>query len=164
MGFADAGCGWVAQPHSYGIVYRSWTVVRTDAGLSESFQVKVSLHQGSVLSPLLFAAVMDLVSSEARSGLPSELLYADDLVIMALTMEQLGRRVAEWRASLLDKGLKVNAEKSKVMVGSSVGKIIVNSGKWPCGVCGKGVQANTVQCTVCKKWIHKRCSGVRGDL
>ena len=67
------------------------TIVRTDAGLSESFEVKVGLHQGSVLSPLLFAAVMDVVSSEARSGLPSELLYADDLVIMAPTMEQLGR-------------------------------------------------------------------------
>ena len=48
---------------------------------------------------------------------PSELLYADDLVLMAPTMEQLGRRVSEWRASLLDKGLKVNAGKSKVMVG-----------------------------------------------
>ena len=126
------------------------TIVRTDAGLSENFEVKVGLHQGSVLSPLLFAAVMDVVSSEARSGLPSELLYADDLVIMAPTMEQLGRRVADWRASLLGKGLKVNA---KVMVGSSGGKMIVNSGKWPCGVCGKGVQANSVQCTVCKKWI-----------
>ena len=94
---------------------------------------------------------MDVVSSDARSGLPSELLYADDLVIMAPTMEQLGRRVAELRASLLDKGLKVNAGKSKVIVGSSVGKMIVNSGKWPCGVCEKGVQANSVQCTVCKK-------------
>ena len=66
------------------------TVVRTDAELSESFEVKVGLHQGSVLSPLLFAAVMDVVSSEARSGLPSELLYAEDLVLMAPTMEQLG--------------------------------------------------------------------------
>ena len=63
------------------------TVVTTDAGLSESFEVKVGLHQGSVLSPLLFAAAMDVVSSEARSGLPSELLSADDLVIMAPTME-----------------------------------------------------------------------------
>ena len=101
---------------------------------------------------------MDVVSSEARSGLPSELLYADDLVIMASTMVQLDRHVTEWRASLLNKGLKVNAEKSKVMVGSSDGKIVVNYGKWPCGVCGKGVQANSVQCTVCKKWIHKWCS------
>ena len=65
-------------------------VVRTDAGLSENFEVKVGLHQGSVLCPLLFAAVIDVVSSEARSVLPSELLYADDLVIMAPTMEPLG--------------------------------------------------------------------------
>ena len=79
------------------------TVVRTDAGVSESFEVKVGLHKGSVLSPLLFAAVMDVVSSGARSGVPSELLYANDLVIMAPTMEQLGRRVADWRASLFGK-------------------------------------------------------------
>ena len=50
------------------------------------------------------------------------------------------------------------------MVGSSGGTIIVKSGKCPCGVCGKGVQANSVPCTVCIKWIHKRCSCVRGDL
>ena len=94
--------------------------------------MKVGLHQGSVLSLLLFTAVMDVVSSEARSGLPSELLYADDLVLMAPTMEKLGRRVAEWRASLLVRGQKVNAGKSKMMVGSSGGKMSVNSGKWPC--------------------------------
>ena len=46
------------------------TVVKTDAGLSKSFDVKVGLHQGSVMSPLLFAVVMDVVSSDARSGLP----------------------------------------------------------------------------------------------
>ena len=40
-----------------------------------------------------------------------------------------------------------------------MGKTIVNSGKWPCGVGGKGVQANSVQCTLCKKLIHKWCSG-----
>ena len=32
-----------------------FTVIKTDAGLCESFVVKVGLHQGSVLSPLLFA-------------------------------------------------------------------------------------------------------------
>ena len=69
------------------------TVVRTDAGPSEIFEVNVGLHQGSVLGPLLFAAVMDVVSSEVRSGLPSELLYANDLIIMTPTMEQLGRRL-----------------------------------------------------------------------
>ena len=91
--------------------------------------MKVGLHQGSLLNPLLFAAVMDVVSSEARSGLPSELLYADDLVHMAPTIEQLGRCVTNWRATVLVKGLKVNAGKSKVMVGRSGGKMIRNSGK-----------------------------------
>ena len=36
----------------------------------------------------------------------------------------------------------MNAGKSKVMLDSSDGKIIVNSGGWPCGVCGKWVRAN----------------------
>ena len=121
------------------------TVVKTDAGLSESFEVWVGLHQGSVLSPLLFADVMDVVSSEARNVLPSELMYAGDLVLMAPIMEQLGRCVAEWRGSLLDRGSKVTSGMSTVMVGSSGGKLIVNSRKWSCGVCGKGVQSNSVQ-------------------
>ena len=69
---------------------------------------------------------MDVVSSEARSTLHSELLYADGLVIMAPSMKQLGRRVAEWRASLLDRGLKVNAGKSKVRVRSSGRRMIAN--------------------------------------
>ena len=44
----------------------------------------------------------------------------------------------------------MNAGKLKAVVGGSGKKMIVNSGKWPCGDCGKGVQANSVQCTVCK--------------
>ena len=40
---------------------------------------------------------------------------------MAPTMEQLGRHVTEWRASILDKGLKVNAGNTKMMVGISGG-------------------------------------------
>ena len=80
--------GWGRRPSSPPPAFYA-----SDAGLSESFEVKVGLHQGSVLSPLLFSAVMDVVSSEARSGLPSELLYADDQVIMAPTMEELDRRV-----------------------------------------------------------------------
>ena len=85
------------------------------------------------------------------SNIKGQFLYADELLLMAPTMEQLGRHVAECRASIIDKTLKVNTGNIKVMVGSSGGKKIVNSGKWPGGVCGKGVQTTAVQCTVCKK-------------
>ena len=43
---------------------------------------KASMHQGPVLSPLLFGVVMDVIPHEARSGIPSEWMYADDLVLM----------------------------------------------------------------------------------
>ena len=46
----------------------------------------------------------------------------------------------------------MNAGKSKVMVGSSGGKMIVNSGKWPCGVYGE----RSARCTVrCDGTIHE---------
>ena len=37
----------------------------------------------------------------------------------------------------------------------------VQSGRYPCGVCGRGVGANSIQCVVCNKWCHKRCSELR---
>jgi len=38
------------------------TVVRTTEGDSKAFNVKVGLHQGSVLSSLLFVIVMEIIS------------------------------------------------------------------------------------------------------
>ena len=57
--------------------------------------LKVAMHQGSVLSPLLVGVVIDVIPREARSGIPSKWLYDDDLVLMAPRMEQIGRRVTE---------------------------------------------------------------------
>ena len=49
-----------------------------------SVYLKVVMHQGFVLSPLFFGVVMHIVHIEARSGIPSELLYANDLVLMVM--------------------------------------------------------------------------------
>ena len=40
------------------------TVVTTTEGDSKAFHVKVRLHQGSVLSPLLFVIVMEIITRE----------------------------------------------------------------------------------------------------
>ena len=65
------------------------TTVRTKQGSSEELKVKVGVHQGSVLSPLLFVAVMEVVTRKVREGLPWELLYADDLILVAQSIEEL---------------------------------------------------------------------------
>ena len=51
-------------------------------GYSEEFEMKVGVHQGSVLSPLLFNVVLEALSRMFCSGVPWEDLYADDLVII----------------------------------------------------------------------------------
>ena len=138
--------------------------MRTCVGDSESFPVKVGVHQGSVLSPLLFSIVIDQASKDCRSGLPWELLYADDLVLLDSSKESLVTRVKAWKEGLSSKSMKINALKSKIMHSSNTCSGTRLSGEWPCGVCGCGVGANLIKCTTCNMWIHKRCSGIRGSL
>ena len=69
--------------------------VRVGEGYSEEFEVKVGVHQGSVLSPLLFIIVLEALSREFRFGVPWEDLYADDLVIIAESLEECVRRRME---------------------------------------------------------------------
>ena len=64
------------------------TRVRVDSELSEEFEVKVGMHQGSVLSSFLFAVVVDVVAEFAREGVLSVLLYDDGLVLMRETFER----------------------------------------------------------------------------
>jgi len=45
------------------------TVVRTAYDNSKGFEVKVGMHQGSALSPLLFVIVMEAISREFRVAL-----------------------------------------------------------------------------------------------
>ena len=68
------------------------TRVRVGSAYSEEFEVKVDVRQRSVLSPLLFPIVVDVITENARRGVVNELLYANDLVLMSETMEDLKER------------------------------------------------------------------------
>ena len=76
----------------------------------------MGMHQGSGLSPLLFVIVMEAISREFRVALPWELLYADDLAVVAETEEQLIKRLNEWKDNVESKGMRVNMNKTKVMI------------------------------------------------
>jgi len=55
------------------------------------------MHQGSALSHLLFVIVMEALSRDFRVALPWELLYTDDLVAIAETVDDLIKRLNEWK-------------------------------------------------------------------
>jgi len=35
---------------------------------------------------------------------------------------------------------------------------------WPCGVCCRRVGNNSIQCIGCQKWVHRKCSGIKGIM
>ena len=96
--------------------------------------------------------------------MPVELLYADDLILMADSEESLRDKIVKSKSRLEAKGLKINTGKTMVMFSCSMKDKVEEKGKWPCGVCKNGVGNNSILCHGCKKWIHKRCSGVKGSL
>ena len=140
------------------------TTVRVNGRESKAFSVRMGVHQGSVLSPLLFIIVLEALSREFREGLPMELLYADDLVLVAETEELLMEKLCKWKRGMELKGLRVNISKTKVMR-CQVRLGQAKSGKYyPCGMCRQGVGDNSIKCVACHKWIHKRCNGISGRL
>ncbi|KAK3540640.1 hypothetical protein QTP70_034459, partial [Hemibagrus guttatus] len=87
---------------------RSRTVVRCAVGQTEEFNVEVGLHQGSALSPFLFAIVMDQLSEEVRQESPWTMMFADDIVICSESRQQVEENLERWRFALERRGMKVS--------------------------------------------------------
>ena len=135
--------------------------VRVGEGFSKEFEMKVGVYQGSVLSPLHFIIVLEALSREFRAGVPWEDLYADDLVIIADSLEECVRRLFIWKEAMEKKGLRVNAGKTKVMIYGTGLDLLQSSGEYPCPICCTGVGNNSIYCNGCKLWVHKKCSGLQ---
>ena len=71
--------------------------------------MNVGVHQGSVLSPLLFIIVLEALSRDFRTGVPWELLYADDLALIAESLEECIAKFEAWKSGMESKGRRVNS-------------------------------------------------------
>ena len=111
---------------------KSTTVAKHIGNESKAFIVRVGVHRGSLLGPLLFIIVLEALSRRFREGLPTELLYADDLALMAATRELLMEKLQKWWVGMEEKGIRVNVTKTKVIRNRKINDQIENSGKWPC--------------------------------
>ena len=65
------------------------------------------------------------------TGLPLELLYTDDLILMAESEESLRDKIVKWKSGLEAKGLKMNTGRTKVMFSCSMKDKLEEKGKWP---------------------------------
>ena len=91
-----------------------------------------------VLSPLLFILVLEALSQEFCTGVPWELLYADDLAVFADTLEECITKLKARKNGMENRGLKINMKKTKIMIAGAGLDMLRDSGAFPCAVCRSG--------------------------
>ncbi|KAL6554932.1 hypothetical protein OROGR_006190 [Orobanche gracilis] len=91
------------------------TSVRTSVGKTEEFPIQIGVHQGSALSPFLFAIVMDELTNSLQDGIPWCMLFADDIVLVDETKEGVETKLELWRRSLESRGFKLSRNKTEYL-------------------------------------------------
>ena len=139
--------------------------------------MKVVVHQVFCLSPLVFiTTVLEAFCQEFRTGWPLENLYADDLVIITESLRDMQQKLILWQTNMETNGLRVNMDKTKVLISRLGLDVLQKSVKDQCGVCLKGVGTNYIFCSFVSfestrnavvslsGWSLMPASGVNGAL
>ncbi|KAI3366340.1 hypothetical protein L3Q82_000504 [Scortum barcoo] len=103
---------------------RSRSLVRIAGSKSDLFPVHVGLRQGCPLSPVLFIIFMDRISrrSQGPEGVRfgnhriSSLLFADDVVLLASSSQDLQHVLERFAAECEAAGMRISTSKSEAMV------------------------------------------------
>ena len=82
---------------------------------TESFKVKVGLHQESGFSAFLFAVIMNRLTNKVKGKPPWTMLFADDIVVCEETREEVERRLQCWRYAWKRRGMKISRSKTKYL-------------------------------------------------
>ena len=96
------------------------TTVRSAAELTEEFKVGVGFHQGSALSPFLFAIIMGKLMKDIRKDAPWDMLFADHIVLLRQNHMELEDDLEILRNVLERRGLKVSRNKTEYMKAGDV--------------------------------------------
>lgn len=116
------------------IYNKAYAKVRSLTNYTEPFKINSGVLQGEVLSPILFSLFLnDLIIRLNTSGISdisfhdgtpiNILLYADDAVILADSTVNLNKKLRILERYCSDHKLKVNINKTKVMVFRKGGKL-----------------------------------------
>ncbi|KAL2947084.1 hypothetical protein AAZX31_20G050700 [Glycine max] len=91
------------------------TSVRTQGGESDDFPITIGLHQGSTLSSYLFTLILDVLTEQIQEIAPRCMLFADDIVLLGESREELNERLETWRRALETHGFRLSRSKSEYM-------------------------------------------------
>ena len=85
--------------------------VRNSVRLTEDFEMRAGLLQGSALSPFLLDIIMDMLRKGVRKDTPWDIMYAGNIVLGQENKEELEVSVERWRKVIEERGLKVSKER-----------------------------------------------------
>jgi hypothetical protein len=72
-------------------------------------------HQGSALSPYLFALLMDEIIRDIQCGIPWCMLFVDDVVLVDESRTGVDQKLKLWRRTLEAKGFRLSRPKTEYM-------------------------------------------------
>jgi hypothetical protein len=90
------------------------TSVRTTDSDTNVFPINIGLHQGSALSPYLFALLIDEITRDIQEDIPWCMLFADDVVLVDESREGVYIKLELWR-TLESKGFRISRTETKYM-------------------------------------------------
>ena len=89
--------------------------VRTTCGETREFPVTIGLHQGSSISPYLFALIMDELTAHFQEEVPWCILFVDDIVLVDESRDGLDAKLERQKEALESKGFKISCTKTEYM-------------------------------------------------
>ena len=113
---------------------------------------------------MVFIIVLEVLSREFCTSCLWEVLYADDLTLIATTLDLFMEKLKLWKDDMENKGLDVNMRKTIVMICGKGFDTTKLSGKYPCSIYRRGVWVNSIFCTGYDAWVQKKCSGIKVRL
>jgi Reverse transcriptase (RNA-dependent DNA polymerase) len=91
------------------------TCVRACDDESDTFSIKIGLHQGSALSPYVFTLVMNEITKDIQEDNPWCILFADDLVLIDESRIGVNQKLELWRQTLESKGFRLSRTKTEYL-------------------------------------------------
>jgi hypothetical protein len=111
---------WALQKHKISTKYITLsknmcdnvTSARASDRDTNDFPKNIGLHQGSALSPYLFALVMDEVTSGVQGGIPWCMLFVDNVVLVDESRTGIDQKLELFRRTLETKVFRHGRYKS----------------------------------------------------